>query len=217
MKFAGKSYIFFVLSVVASLSILLFLFIWLNLESLRSQNFEHDVSNFIQSFRNDALTSYMKFVTHVGDLFGYIVIILILGIILLLKRRFDLVIQIVSVVVSSALLNLVLKSLIDRPRPYGVALVKVNFHSFPSGHATSAIVFYGLMIYFIFKLTKNLSLKLLSSFFCILIILLIGVSRIYLGVHYPTDVLAGYSFGFFYLLVTLIIIEYFEFRNTRKT
>ena len=217
MNFAGKSYIFFVLSVVASLSILLFLFIWLNLESLRSQNFEHDVSNFIQSFRNDALTSYMKFVTHVGDLFGYIAIILILGIILLLKRRFDLVIQIVSVVVSSALLNLVLKSLIDRPRPYGVALVKVNFHSFPSGHATSAIVFYGLMIYFIFKLTKNLSLKLLSSFFCILIILLIGISRIYLGVHYPTDVLAGYSFGFFYLLVTLIIIEYFELRNTRKT
>ena len=217
MKFAGKSSIFFVLSAVASLSIVLFLFIWLNLESLRSQNFEHEVSNFVQSFRNDELTSYMKFVTHVGDLFGYIVIILILGIILLLKRRFDLVIQIVSVVVSSALLNLVLKSLIDRPRPYGVALVKVNFHSFPSGHATSAIVFYGLMIYLIFKLLKNLSLKLLSSFFCILIILLIGVSRIYLGVHYPTDVLAGYSFGFFYLLVTLIIIEYFEFRNTHKT
>jgi len=217
MKFADKSYTFFVLSVVASLSILLFLFIWLNLESLSSQNFEHQVSNLVQSFRNDKLTSYMKFVTHVGDLYGYIAIILTLGIILLLKRRFDLIIQIVSVVVSSALLNLFLKSLINRPRPYGEALVKVNFHSFPSGHAMSAIVFYGLIIYLIFKLTKNVSIKLFSSIFCISLILLIGLSRIYLGVHYPTDVLAGYSFGFTYLVVTIFIIKYFEFRNTNKT
>ena len=206
MKFADKFYTFFVLSVVASLSILLFLFIWLNLESLSSQNFEHDVSNYVQSFRNNKLTSYMKFVTHVGDLYGYIAIILILGIFLLLKRRFNLVIQIVSVVVSSALLNLVLKSIINRPRPYGEALVNVNFHSFPSGHAMSAMVFYGLMIYFLFEL-KSFNLKVLLSTICVLMIFFIGISRIYLGVHYPTDVVAGYLGGLSSLCIGLIIIK----------
>lgn len=206
MKFADKSYIFFVLSAVASLSILLFLFIWLNLESLSSQNFEHHVSDYVQSFRNNELTSYMKFVTLVGDLYGYIAIILTLGIILSLKHRFNLVIQIVSIVVSSALLNLGLKSLINRPRPYGEALVNVNFHSFPSGHAVSAIVFYGLMIYFLFEL-KSFNLKVLLSTVCVLMIFFIGVSRIYLGVHYPTDVVAGYLGGLSSLCIGLIIIR----------
>ena len=212
MKFADKSYIFFVLSIIASLSILLFLFIWLNLESLNSQNFEHKVSDFIQSFRDDELTSYMKFVTQVGDLYGYIAIILILGFFLLLKRRFNLVIQIVSVVVSSALLNLVLKSLITRPRPYGEALVKVNFHSFPSGHAMSAIVFYGLMIYFLFEL-KSFNLKVLLSMICVLMIFFIGVSRIYLGVHYPTDVVAGYLGGLSSLCIGLMLIRVFSLKS----
>ena len=212
MKFADKSYTFFVLSVVASLSILLFLFIWLNLESLSSQNFEHQVSNLVQSFRNDKLTSYMKFVTQVGDLYGYIAIILILGFFLLLKRRFNLVIQIVLVVVSSALLNLVLKSLINRPRPYGEALVKVNFHSFPSGHAMSAIVFYGLMIYFLFEL-KSFNLKVLLSMICVLMIFFIGVSRIYLGVHYPTDVVAGYLGGLSSLCIGLMLIRVFSLQS----
>jgi len=212
MKFADKYYIFFVLSVIASLSILLFLFIWLNLESLSSQNFEHEVSDFVQSFRDDELTSYMKFVTQVGDLYGYIAIILILGFFLLLKRRFNLVIQIVSVVVSSALLNLVLKSLINRPRPYGEALVKVNFHSFPSGHAMSAIVFYGLMIYFLFEL-KSFNLKVLLSMICVLMIFFIGVSRIYLGVHYPTDVVAGYLGGLSSLCIGLMLIRVFSLKS----
>jgi len=212
MKFADKSYTFFVLSVVASLSILLFLFIWLNLESLSSQNFEHEVSDFVQSFRDDELTSYMKFVTQVGDLYGYIAIILILGFFLLLKRRFNLVIQIVLVVVSSALLNLVLKSLINRPRPYGEALVKVNFHSFPSGHAMSAIVFYGLMIYFLFEL-KSFNLKVLLSMICVLMIFFIGVSRIYLGVHYPTDVVAGYLGGLSSLCIGLMLIRVFSLQS----
>ena len=206
MKFEDKSYTFFVLSVIASLSILLFLFIWLNLESLSSQNFEHHVSDYVQSFRNDELTSYMKFVTHLGDLYGYIAIILITGIFLILKRRFNLIIQIVSIVVSSALLNLVLKSLINRPRPYGEALVNVNFHSFPSGHAMSAMVFYGLMIYFLFEL-KSFNLKVILSTVCVLMIFFIGVSRIYLGVHYPTDVVAGYLGGLSSLCIGLMLIR----------
>lgn len=156
----------------------------------------------------------MKFITRIGDLLGYITIVSVISIYLILKRKLVLLIQILIVIISSATINFILKALIDRPRPYGNGLVYVNFNSFPSGHAVSSIAFYGFIIYLLFKLHKNVVLKFGVCIFCIIMILLIGISRIYLGVHYPTDILAGYSSGFSYLIITILIIKYLEFKKT---
>ena len=79
---------------------------------------------------------------------------IVLSIFLLIKRKIKILIQILSIIISAALLNVALKELIDRPRPYGNVLVKVNFNSFPSGHAVSSMAFYGFIIY-LFQISSS--------------------------------------------------------------
>lgn len=210
--FSNSNIVAFVISI---LSILLFLFLWINLNSLPAQNFEHQASEYIQSLRNVELTSYMMLITEIGDLWGYVIIISVLSFILIFKRRFDLIFQIVVIVISSSAINIILKALINRPRPFGEALVRVTFHSFPSGHAMSAMVFYGLMIYFLFKFINSLGTKLILTLVCVIMIFLIGISRIYLGVHYPTDVIAGYTAGLASLSVSVMLLNYFVFKTSK--
>jgi membrane-associated phospholipid phosphatase len=216
MKAANKTFFskpILALFLFLIISITLFTCIIFNLNNIVSKRFEHQVSEFIQSFRSKKLTPIMKFITRIGDILGYIIITSVISIFLILKRNVVLLLQILIVIISSAAFNFILKALIDRPRPYGNALVYVNFNSFPSGHAVSSMAFYGFIIYLFFKLNINVFLKLSITIFCTLMIVLIGISRVYLGVHYPTDVLAGYISGFSYLMISILIIKYLEFKN----
>ncbi len=72
--------------------------------------------------------------------------------------------------------------------------------SFPSGHTMMSTIFYGLIIYYVYKNIKNKNLKYLLVSLLSLIIVMIGVSRVYLGVHYATDVAAAYILGIVYLV-----------------
>ena len=107
-------------------------------------------------------------------------------------------------------IDLVLKEIIQRPRPDGFRLVNEMGYSFPSGHSMVAMAFYGLLIYMIWRYEKNNALK---WGFCIsfsLVVILIGVSRIYLGVHYASDVLAGFAVALAWLMVyTRIFVPMF--------
>ena len=98
-------------------------------------------------------------------------------------------------------INSVLKKLIRRPRPSIEHLVVADGFSFPSGHSASSMAFYGLLIYWIWKNCKNVMLRNVLVAFLGFIILAIGTSRIYLGVHYPSDVIGGFSFAIFYLSI----------------
>lgn len=210
MVTGNKTYISKSNVVLLTISILVFLLLLLSLNIIESQRFEHLVSDYIQGFRTKELTQIMKFISKIGDFIGYSIIIFILGVYLIFKRKAIILAHILAIILTSAVFNIILKAIINRPRPYGNSLVKVNFNSFPSGHAMSAITFYGLMIYLIFKFIKNSPLKILLSSICILMILLIGMSRIYLGVHYPTDVIAGYMAGLVILTLSIGLINHFE-------
>ena len=83
-------------------------------------------------------------------------------------------------------------------------------YSFPSGHAMASLAFYGLLIYITKRLVKNKYLKILLITLNIAIIILIGVSRIYLGVHYLSDVLTGYSISIIYLLITTKLLNKYK-------
>ena len=112
--------------------------------------------------------------------------------------------MIVNLIVIT-LFQYILKFLIARPRPVGINLIEEKNFSFPSGHSLTAMAFYGFVIYLIYK--YNLKYKNIYIILLVLLILLIGLSRVYLGVHYTTDILGGFSFSMFYLIIYTNIIK----------
>ena len=104
------------------------------------------------------------------------------------------------------LLNYVLKILFSRTRPVDINLIVETGFSFPSGHAMMSLGIYGFLIYLLLLSDKNKISKIIGTCFLILLIFLIGISRIYLGVHYATDVIAGFIISASYLLLFIRFI-----------
>lgn len=102
---------------------------------------------------------------------------------------------------SSALLNKILKHIVQRSRPTEHRIIDESGYSFPSGHSMVSAAFYGFLIYLIYKNVKNKYLKWGLIALLSLLIFLIGTSRIYLGVHYTSDVLAGFLVAISYLII----------------
>lgn len=112
-------------------------------------------------------------------------------------------------------LNNILKEIFARERPKHVMhLVQENGYSFPSGHTMVGAAFYGLIIYLIYKNVKDKKIKIISVTFLSILILLIGISRIYLGAHYATDVIGGLIFAAIYLFIYIKFI--FNEREEKK-
>lgn len=160
---------------------------------------------FIDSFRNPVLTQSMIIISFFGREVIFVVTIIVVILLLLKKHRREAVLFSLTIF-GSALLNTQLKNIIQRPRPTLNPLQIVHDFSFPSGHADSSLVFYITLTYLVFRFTHNKKTTLAMFFLSAVIILLVGVSRIYLGVHYPSDVIAGYIFGFWWC-VTMITID----------
>ena len=99
------------------------------------------------------------------------------------------------------LLNQGLKHVFLRPRPEDINLITEGGYSFPSGHSMVSLAFYGLFIYIIFHMRFKKYKRYLYCILLALLTLLIGISRIYLGVHYASDVLAGFAISMAYLII----------------
>ena len=159
------------------------------------------VSNYIIS---DKLTPIIKIVTNFG---GTIILGLITILILILIKNKNIGLSVLINLCSVTVLNLVLKSILQRPRPNEYRIINETGYSFPSGHSMISMAFYGFIIYLIYKNIKNKYLKWISIILLSILILMIGFSRIYLGVHYVSDVLAGFLFSISYLIVYIKIIN----------
>lgn len=115
------------------------------------------------------------------------------------------------------LLNTLLKILFERPRPSVVeAVTEVYSHSFPSGHAMSSMVAYGTVAYLVARLEPTPLLRTITWILAALIILAIGTSRVYLGVHYPSDVLAGFLGGLAWIAFVALTITALRFFADRR-
>ena len=160
---------------------------------------------------SDATLPIVKVITNFGGITGIILIAMITSTILIIKKKKLMGILLWINLACSALLNQILKRIVQRPRPTGYRLIEESGYSFPSGHSMIGAAFYGFFIYLIFKNVKNKYLKWGSiSFFCIWICL-IGISRIYLGVHYTSDVMAGFAISISYLIIfTSIVNNYLD-------
>ncbi len=113
--------------------------------------------------------------------------------------------MILSNLIIVTILNNLLKFIFQRPRPTELRMIHVTGYSFPSGHSMISMAFYGLLIYLIYNTVTNQYLKWGLIGFLSLLILSIGISRIYLGVHYTSDVLAGFLIAISYLILFISI------------
>ncbi|SRR5258708_2392136 len=166
-------------------------------------SFDSSITHFIYTFRTPLMTSIMNTISFFGGEMFLGIAIIITIILLIRKHRKDALIF--SFILFFGLgLNLLLKDFFQRPRPHFLSLVHEYSYSFPSGHAMNSLVFYVSLSYFIFRNTRNKIRGLILSILCGVFIISIGISRIYLGAHYPTDVIAGYAAGLCWFLIVVL-------------
>ena len=129
---------------------------------------------------------------------------------LLIKKQTWFSIRVITIAISSLVLMLLLKQLFQRKRPLSPLLKAAKGLSFPSGHAIMAVTFYGLLIYILQHSVTIDWPKWLVTVLVTVLIILIGFSRIYLRVHYASDVAAGFIIGLLWLLISLAVLKWLE-------
>ena len=139
-----------------------------------------------------------------------LVVVAVVGF-LVLQTRYHTAIVVLATAASGELVNYVLKNVFLRPRPDVVPhLRNVTTSSFPSGHAMESAIIYLTLGAMLMRLSERRITKVYSMGIAIALTLLVGISRVYLGVHYPTDVIAGWMFGFFWASLCWIVAKRFE-------
>lgn len=170
--------------------------------------FMHDLV--VNNLRSDYLTFIMLFITN----FCNPIILLLLSLIILIfskDKKMGLIILINLFV--SILLNLIFKGIIQRDRPLEDFLIEESGYSFPSGHSMVSMAYYGLLMYFVFKKVDDKEIKYIIMFLLGFLILLIGFSRIYLGVHYASDVIGGFLISIVYLIWVIKLLNLNVYKN----
>ena len=151
----------------------------------------------VEKLRTDTLTKIMKIITFFGDAIS-IISLTVFTIILVKNKKNKLFVGINTVLI--AFLNILIKNLVKRPRPEGFRIISESGYSFPSGHSMVSTAFYGLFIYVAYKYINNKKLKYFICIVLSILIVLICISRVYLGVHYGSDVIAGFVLSIAYLI-----------------
>lgn len=179
--------------------------------------FDRSVTAWVLSFRNEGLTAFFQFMTNMGDLIAYSVISVVIGAYFYIRHRsWRFVAQTLLVLLLSTLCNVVLKRVINRARPTLEHLVSVNTQSYPSGHSMSAMAFYGFLIYLCFQMNMHRVARALLIMVLGCVVLAVGLSRIYLGVHFPSDVAAGYIGGFIWIAFCVIIFNAIDLLRSKR-
>ena len=160
--------------------------------------------------RTPLLTKIFLIITNLGS--PYVLIVLTLLSFLLKNKKISFIITANLGLIT--IINQVLKFIVKRPRPRDLFLIIETGYSFPSGHSMVSLSFYGLLIYFIYKYFKNKKLKIFLITFLSLIIVLIGISRVYLGVHFVSDVISGFLLSLSYLIIFIKVINKFILKES---
>jgi membrane-associated phospholipid phosphatase len=159
-----------------------------------------------QSFNSQIFNQIMWLVTDIGNQPLMVFIVITVSLLLFISGlRREAIISSLSTAVA-VLTGSLIKILVDRPRPTTSMIhvsVWLSDKSFPSDHVLAFTVFFGFLLYLIFKKSKLNFLNIILTIVFILLIATIGISRIYLGAHWPSDVLGGYLLGLVWLLITI--------------
>ncbi len=180
----------------------IFFFGWLASEVIEGETraFDNSIRNFFQSIASPTLTEIMIFFTYLGSVYGIILLLTIAVAVLFYRNHKRAAILLIITMLGESILSFVLKLSFQRPRPEAYFDFKLpSSFSFPSGHAFASLCFFGALALFITSRTAKRHWQIAVWMTAVFLFLIIGISRIYLGVHYPSDVIAGYAAGFVWL------------------
>lgn len=200
------------------ISIVLALYISIKVSAKQTFWIDDKISDLF-AYVPDTVNPFFLILTELGDKKGIgIVALIFLAWLLLIKRN---LLGAASIALSVALgneVNKILKELIARPRPELEHLANVDSLSFPSGHATVGLAFYFYIAFLIIEDMKSATAKRLVILLTAILLFFIGASRIILQVHYPTDVIGGFAFGYIWVMVSIFIYDFFKkkLKYTRK-
>ncbi|MGG1514545.1 phosphatase PAP2 family protein [Paenibacillus oryzisoli] len=174
-------------------------------------DFDEAIIKSIQGYESPTITCIMKVFTFIGGGIpvGIITILAILFLFIVLHHRMELTL-LIAVVIGSALINTVLKIAYHRSRPMIHRIIEANGFSYPSGHSMTAFSLYGVLAFLLWRHIKTSSGRITLVVLSSLMVLLIGVSRVYLGVHYPTDVLGGFLASSCWLTVAIWFYQWLQ-------
>ncbi len=172
---------------------------------------------FLRQYVSDSNTTFFRYLTLLGSHYFLVPAnLLLMAYSFYVIRNKWLGIKISAIAFTSLLVMFGLKMFFNRPRPEIPLLGEVPGLSFPSGHAFMSFTFFGLLIFVINKQVKNAWARIGLIILCISLILLIGISRIYLRVHYTSDVMAGLALGLIWLVMSMFILNRIEKRFKKQ-
>ena len=197
--------------ILISSLLVIFLIITILVITNNTTSFDDSIYNFLFSLRSDNLDTFMTTITKCANTLTIVVLLVILVFTLKKDDGYLILINVVCTVGA----NQVLKHIIRRLRPDHLRLVTEKGYSFPSGHSMVSVGLYGILIYIVQKNIKNKPLKITLTVLLTLLILFIGTSRVYVGVHYPSDVLGGFVLA---LAILILVINYYNnhFRGNKN-
>lgn len=195
-----KKYIKWVIMVIFLILFSIFAYKIVMNKSIYIDNIVYDF--ICDNFMSERMTNVVKILTSLGS--ALVIIIFTIVLFIAIKNK-KIAISVVINLIVITILNNLLKIIFLRPRPDVNNLILESGYSFPSGHSATGMAFYGYLIYLIYKYVNNKKIKIPLIIFLSLIIVAIGLSRIYLGVHYASDVLGGFLLAIVYLIIFITI------------
>jgi len=181
---------------------LIFIIIFFIMALLLETNVVSSIDNFIYKYVSllisSNMTTFFRIITSFGSFYAITSICLLSLIILKSKRNSRLI---TANAVTIVIISTILKYIFLRERPIDINIITEFGYSFPSNHASVSAAFYGFLAYLAYKEMDNVKKRNIIIIGFGLLVFLIGLSRIYLGVHYASDVLAGYSLSASYLII----------------
>ena len=199
-EFIKKKYKYIILAILLSI----FIILAKNVFQKELFNFDRIIYDFFVSIRNPILNMFFVIITELGSA-EFLIIFTLISIVIIKNKLYRIILPINLAFIGIS--NFLLKNLFERPRPNILRLVEENGYSFPSGHAMASAAFYGLLIIFFFKNIKDKKKRNVICIILSMLILFIDISRIYVGVHYVSDVLAGTCLSISYLIILSIALK----------
>ena len=196
-------------ALIIAIPVILVLFIWLAREALLPgpvSILDQEIEDLLYQGRVPFIASFFYFFTFLAD--KYLISLLTIAIIgyLYMKKRFSYMVGFLVAIVGSAITTELLKISLERTRPLSpIPFYPEDSFSFPSWHATGAVAFYVFLAYIIYNLSDRKLFRNLALILAPIIILALGFSRLYLGVHFPSDVLAGFMLGAIWVMIGILI------------
>ena len=202
-----------------SILLVLFAFVFIELagyvQADELQHFDYHIIALIQGQITPKWTALMKLITFFGGITWTVLAIVISAILFsFYKKRYAL--YMILTCGLGAAFNLVLKDWFHRERPNFYQLIVESGYSFPSGHSMGSFILYSTLAIVLVKISKKTVVDTVIIVICAFLVLAIGISRIYLGVHYPSDVVAGFAAGGFWVCLCTLALNYFEFRMKKQ-